>query len=288
MRPQPAVGRVCRRRVRIGRGAGSARRRVRLLRLWRWRRCSTHTSGAAVSSAVRGRPRFGVRVLLGAMPGRRHELVEDARGRLSVAGPCGQGARWLMVPFPVVAGLGRPAVGVKVERPAGRTTLAPARTAVGSAARGRAGAWSGHGWSLVWGSWARAVGVMVHAGALAYLGARTVWWVRRRDDRWGAPRARGVWPLNLLRAGQALGQVPGVGGRRPSGAGHTGISWLGRTRHRFPHGVRVLGGGDRGEGVLAEGAQAVVAAAGELAGDRQDGALIAEPGGGPLVVGVVG
>jgi hypothetical protein len=40
-----------------------------------------------------------------------------------------------------------------------------------------------------------------------------------------------------------------------------------------------LGGADVGEGRLAEGAQAVVAAAGELAGYRHDGALVTEPGG---------
>src|SRR6266498_215397 len=63
----------------------------------------------------------------------------------------------------------------------------------------------------------------------------------------------------------------------------------GRARHPVPHRCPgSLGGADTREGLVAEGAQAVVAAAGEFAGDRQDGALVTEPGGDLLVVGVVG
>jgi hypothetical protein len=52
--------------------------------------------------------------------------------------------------------------------------------------------------------------------------------------------------------------------------------------------VLTVGCSGGGEGFLAEGAEPVVAAAGEFAGHRDDGATAAEPVGDLLVVGVVG
>ncbi len=106
----------------------------------------------------------------------RLRVTRESEGCLSVVGPRGHGVQWLMAPVPRSGRFGRPAAGGKVERPAGRTTLAPARTAVGSVARGGEGLGVVRAWrSLVW--WVAVLGlgwVMVHAGALAYLGARTV------------------------------------------------------------------------------------------------------------------
>src|SRR3954452_19738972 len=63
------------------------------------------------------------------------------------------------------------------------------------------------------------------------------------------------------------------GGHRPSGAGHGHHVMAGANRGT----VLTVGCSGGGEGFLAEGAEPVVAAAGEFAGHRDDGATAAEP-----------
>jgi hypothetical protein len=86
----------------------------------------------------------------------------------------------------------------------------------------------------------------------------------------GCSARGGVWPLDLLQAGPPRMRV---GAHRPSGAGHGHHVMAGANRGT----VLTVGCSGGGEGFLAEGAEPVVAAAGEFAGHRDDGATAAEP-----------
>ncbi len=85
--------------------------------------------------------------------------------------------------------------------------------------------------------------------------------------------------------------VPGAGWRQDSfGASATVWATVHRLRAdcRFGPRCRSPCGGDGGPGPVAEAAQDVVGAAGELAGDGQGGAVGVDPGGDIGVVAVVG
>ena len=88
------------------------------------------------------------------------------------------------------------------------------------------------------------------------------------------PSSRG-WRQCLLGSRPRRGASGGRAGRRPGAGDRAAAGAVGSGRRRR-------------EGVLAEGAQPVVTAAGQLAGDRQRGALPAEPVGDLTVVVVVG
>ena len=122
----------------------------------------------------------------------------------------------------------------------------------------------------------------VSAGAQAYLGARTV---RPLGDMMidGVPRGARCADARSFEAVQrvVLAAVP----IRERAARHQGIGGQERVDG---HGHGNGGLCDRREGVVAQGAQPMVAASGELAGDRQRGTLLTDPAGDLLVVDVIG
>ena len=126
------------------------------------------------------------------------------------------------------------------------------------------------------------VAVTVSAGAQAYLGARTGGVPLGDMMIDGVPRGAGVQPLSL----SGPSSVGGAGGSACSGTGCTASGIGGQVASSAPA-WRGVGSGDRRERVVAEGAQAVVAAAGEFAGHRQGRTLLADPAGDLLVVGVI-
>src|SRR2546426_2758217 len=96
----------------------------------------------------------------------------------------------------------------------------------------------------------------------------------------GCP-ARGVWPLDLLQVDQRAGALAHIAVRELA----TVASVIGGpNRGTVLTPCRLRGG----ECFVAEGAEPVVAAAGQCAGHRHHGASAAEPVGDLLVVGVVG
>ena len=171
--------------------------------------------------------------------------------------------------------------GVKVERPAGRTTLTPRCPAPDhGAARKQAGVGggvSGHRMK----SFPSPV-VMPRSpfpavpGAQPYLGARSA--VPGSGDmmRDGVPRRWEVAAARSLEAAQDVSWQQAGGGSRPQ-------------VHRFTGAPSAERGGSRGGGdrLLPELAQGVVAAAGELAGDRERGQAAGAPVPGGGVVAVV-
>jgi hypothetical protein len=146
------------------------------------------------------------------------------------------------------------------------------------------GYWArGTGWVragfLLVGSGRRRAGV---AGAQPYLGPRDR---RGLGDMMMDGVACQVWPRQSFRAvrsgGVAAGLVWGVGHGQGHGAPTAcGLPRLARCR------CRVAGMGV--QGLVAEAAQDVVGAAGELAGDGQGGAVGVDPGSDVSLVGLIG
>jgi hypothetical protein len=119
-------------------------------------------------------------------------------------------------------------------------------------------------------SWGRVVvgwcGCDRSAGARAYLGARP--WGRRRDGRWVDPRGTTAAARSLVDRRPWAGVATVAGAGRKTG-GHLGLVGLAEQIGR--------GSGDWFQGVGAELAQRVEAAAGEFAGDRQRRPGVREP-----------
>src|SRR4029450_12127341 len=143
----------------------------------------------------------------------------------------------------------------------GRTTWTPARAVAGSAQRGqdpgsahRDHLRAGYGWCGDGGGGGAASLILVR-GEMA----------RRREEWWGIPQGAAARSFRAGQRGVAAGAL------RELAAGHQRGGGAAQEPHRSGHPPKIRGVGRRRVGQVAERTEGVVAAAGQLAGDRQGG-----------------